>query len=60
MSESQEHQFLVLEGITELTLETAQRNAHGLPTLVSSPKLAILGAAHGERVAINAVFKSTS
>ncbi|MCY1398769.1 hypothetical protein D9M71_138090 [compost metagenome] len=35
VGQGQDHQFLVLEGIAELTLETAQGNAHNVPTRIS-------------------------
>src|SRR5690606_38019808 len=33
MGQGQDHQFLILEGVAELTLKAAQGYAHGLPTL---------------------------
>ncbi|MNF89523.1 hypothetical protein D3C84_720520 [compost metagenome] len=45
--QGQQHQLLVLEGVSELALEAAQRNAHSVPTRSSWS-------------IFNALFKSTS
>ncbi|MNN12499.1 hypothetical protein D3C81_1254930 [compost metagenome] len=69
--QGQQHQLLVLEGITELALEAAQGNAHSVPTRSSWSKFsphawargshfATRYAAIGATVGFNALFKSTS